>query len=408
MAPPHPEDENTAPTADAATGHNPVSSSDLPAPLTEPTSVEAAATSSSEVIVPKTTAPLPAGMPIVATDVTPLPVVEKRSASVHDILRDPVTSHMRAVSPLLHRDQTVGEALETIRTSQDVGRVIYFYVVDDQRQLLGVVATRKLLLSTSVTKIAEIMSTRTITVPATATVLEACEYFTRDKLLAFPVVDDERRIVGAVDIDLYTEEIQEIDRRQDSDDLFQLIGVHLTEASQGNSRAAFLGRFPWLLCNVGGGMLSALIADAYQDVSTLAVVAPFIALVTALAESVSIQSVSLALQMLHTQPPEWKVFLRKVQREVFVGFLLGGGCGLTVAVVAFLWKGSLTVALSLLLGIVGGVAASAGVGLSIPFILKLFRRDPQLAAGPIALAMADVVTLLCYFNLGRWLLGSYS
>ncbi|HEY4261130.1 MAG TPA: magnesium transporter, partial [Schlesneria sp.] len=235
-------------------------------------------------------------------------------------------------------------------------------------------------------------------------VLEACELFTRHKLLAFPVVDQDFKVLGAIDVDLYTEEIQAIDRRQDSDDLFQLIGVHLSGAAQNNARLAFVGRFPWLLCNVLGGMLSALIADAYQDISTLAVVAPFIALVTALAESVSIQSVSLALQALHGQSPKG-TFARHLRMELMVGLLLGGACGLVVGIVAWLWKGSVIVALSLMLGIVGGVVMSAGVGLSMPFMLKLFRRDPQLASGPIALALSDVVTLLCYFNLGRWLLG---
>ena len=40
----------------------------------------------------------------------------------------------------------------------------------------------------------------------------------------------------------------------------------------------------------------------------------------------------------------------------------------------------------------------------MPFLLRLLRREPQVAAGPIALAAADVLTLLLYFNLARWLL----
>jgi magnesium transporter len=115
--------------------------------------------------------------------------------------------------------------------------------------------------------------------------------------------------------------------------------------------------------------------------------------------------VGLALQALHSQPPRWTSFLRKLQLELTVGLLLGGACGLVVGLVAMLWKGSLVVAASLFLGITGGVFASAGVGLSLPFLMRICRRDPQLASGPIALALADVVTLLCYFNLGRWLLG---
>jgi len=328
----------------------------------------------------------------------------QRATTVRDILNDPVTQHMGTASPLLQQQQTVGEALEFVRNSSDVGRVVYFYVVDAERRLQGVVPTRKLLLSPLSATLSSIMSTRMITIPSTSTVLDACEFFTLHKLLAFPVVDADRKVLGAVDVGLYTDEIQEIDHRQDSDDLFQLIGVHLSDVTQGNARAAFLGRFPWLLCNVLGGMLSALIADAYQDVSTLAVVAPFIALVTALAESVSIQSVSLALQSLHGQSAKGS-FARNIRMELMVGLLLGGACGLTVAIVAWLWKGSVIVALSLMLGIVGGVVASAGVGLCMPYLLKLCRRDPQLASGPIALALSDVVTLLCYFNLGRWLLG---
>ena len=55
-------------------------------------------------------------------------------------------------------------------------------------------------------------------------------------------------------------------------------------------------------------------------------------------------------------------------------------------------------------GIVGGVTFAAVVGMAIPNLLRLFRRDPQVAAGPIALAAADMVTLLIYFTLARWLL----
>lgn len=342
----------------------------------------------------------------VAAPVEPLTIEPpRRPASVRDILNDPVTRHMGVAAPLLSVRQTVGEALEAVRNDPHVGRILYFYVVDADRRLQGVVATRKLLRSPLSTRLADILSSRTIAIPDTATVLEACRYFTRHKFLAFPVVDTDGHVLGAVDVDLYTEELKEIDRREDSDDLFQLIGVHLSDAAARNAGLSFAGRFPWLLCNVGGGMLSAWIADAYQDVSTLAVVAPFIALVTALAESVSIQSVSLALQALHAQPPNWNTFARHIRYELLVGLLLGGACGTVVALIAGVWKGSFAVAMSLLLGITGGVVASAGVGLAMPFLLKLSRRDPQLASGPMALALSDVVTLLCYFNLGRWLLG---
>jgi magnesium transporter len=41
------------------------------------------------------------------------------------------------------------------------------------------------------------------------------------------------------------------------------------------------------------------------------------------------------------------------------------------------------------------------IGAAIPNLLHLLERDPQVAAGPVALASADMVTLLVYFSLAR-------
>ena len=323
--------------------------------------------------------------------------------AVRSILNDPVTSHMRTDPTRLKVGQTVAEALDYVRKNPTSGRVVYFYVVDDDGRLQGVVPTRRLLLAEPATPVEDLMIRRVVAIPQSATVLDACEFFTLHKLLAFPVVDDERRVVGVVDVDLYTEELIDLDRQEGTDDLFQLIGVHLTEAEQKNVGTQFRRRFPWLLCNVGGGLLAAVLAYVYEDVATLVVMTPFIPVVLALAESVSIQSVSLALQTLHGERPTWGSVWRKVGRELVVGLLLGAGCGLLVGVIALLWMGKFAVGLALFGAIAGGMAGAAAVGLAMPLVLRMLRRDPQVASGPIALAVADMITLLLYFNLGRLL-----
>lgn len=325
-------------------------------------------------------------------------------AEVRDILADPVTAHMRTDVTRLTAGQTIGDVLEHLRKEPPGGRVLYLYVVDADGKLVGVVPTRRLLLSPPERPITEIMVSGVISISHMATVLEACEFFTMHKLLAFPVVDAGRKLLGIVDVDLYTGEMSDLERREGNDDLFQLIGVHLNETEQANPKLAFRRRFPWLLCNVGGGMLAALLADAYEDVATLILVTPFIPVVLALAESVSIQSVSLALQTMHGKPPTWGGLFRKVGRELVVGLMLGIACGALVGVIAGVWKGKAMAGLSLFLGIGGGVTGAAAIGLALPYVLRLLRRDPRVAAGPMALAMSDMLALLLYFNLGRWLL----
>src|SRR5262249_11024589 len=57
-----------------------------------------------------------------------------------------------------------------------------------------------------------IMVPKVVALPASATVLDACEFFIQYRLLAFPVVDAEGRLLGVVDVDLYTEELSRLER----------------------------------------------------------------------------------------------------------------------------------------------------------------------------------------------------
>ena len=230
-------------------------------------------------------------------------------------------------------------------------------------------------------------------------------FFTLHRLLAFPVVDENRRILGVVDVELYTTQLGELDRSERNEYLFQLIGVHLTEVQQASPVVAFRSRFPWLLCNIGGGILAAFLSGIFEgELQKAVALALFIPVVLALAESVSIQSVSLALQVLQGQHPTWASILKRLRIEFLLGSLLGLACGLLVAAVAFIWLGQASVVLSILGGIVGGVTISAVIGVAVPNLLHRLKLDPQVAAGPIALAASDMLTLLIYFNLARWLL----
>jgi Na+:H+ antiporter, NhaA family len=119
-------------------------------------------------------------------------------------LDDPITAHLRHDFTPLRADQTVGQALDWLRGHPPAGRIIYFYVVDDEGRLQGVVPTRRLILHSPETPLAEIMVRHVVALPAEATVLEACELFVQHRLLGFPIVTDGQRLLGVVDVELYT------------------------------------------------------------------------------------------------------------------------------------------------------------------------------------------------------------
>jgi len=319
-------------------------------------------------------------------------------------MNDPVLKHLGYDFVQVSQNLTVGQALASIRNNPTVGRIIYFYVVDLEGRLCGVVPTRRLLLSPLETPVADIMVREVVTIPETATVLEACEMFAIHRLLAFPIIDHKRRIVGVVDVQLYTQGRNELEAAERSDDLFQLIGVHLAEAQQAHAISAFRARFPWLLCNIAGGILAALIAGIFEEeLKRTVALALFVPVVLGLAESVSIQSVSLTLQLIHAQTPTLALLVSKLKRELFTGLFLGLASAGCVALAAIIWLRDPRLAWCLFAGITGGVTAAAIVGMAMPNLLRLMRRNPQVAAGPIALACADMITLVAYFSLARWL-----
>jgi len=329
-------------------------------------------------------------------------------------LNDPVVKHMRADVSRLRLGETVGEALAALRRSpRPAARIVYFYVVDDEDCLKGVIPAKSLLLSQPEARVDDIMLRQVIAIPAGATVLDACEFFVLHRFLAFPVVDAGRHLLGVIDVELYTDELHDLGGSgTPGDDLFQLIGVHLARARQRDPVSALRTRFPWLLCNMTGGIAAALLCGFFHDHSfrdqleRFAALALFIPVVLALAESVSIQSVSLAEQVLRGEPPSWRLILQKLRIEFMVGVLMGGAAGLLVGLAALAWLGlsKLSLALCVLEGIAAGVTVAAVLGTIVPNVLHRFKLDPRVASGPIVLALTDVITLVCYFSAARWML----
>jgi magnesium transporter len=321
-------------------------------------------------------------------------------------LDSPVAAHARREFTRLRAGQTVAEALAWLRDNPPAERIIYFYVLDDDGRLVGIVPTRRLLLATPEQRLDEIMARQTVALPAHATVLEACEMFIQHRFLALPVVDADRHMVGVVDVELYTDELGNLGDTRNLDELFQRIGVRVASAEQQSPVGAFRRRFPWLVCNLAAGIVAAFLSGLFEETLQQAVaLAMFIPVVLNLAESVSSQSVGLTIHLLQGQKPSWRNLPGQLRGELVTGLLLGAACGLVVSLVGLVWLRDVRVALALVGGIAGGVTLSAALGVAVPMLLRLLRLDPRVAAGPVVLAGADIVTILAYLNLARWLLG---
>ena len=326
-------------------------------------------------------------------------------------LQSPVIEHARKDFPLLEADMTVADALARIRREGVGERVIYFFAVDADRRLVGVLPTRRLLIAALDTTLREIMERRVVAIPASATVLDACEFFVLYKFFAFPVVDAQRHVVGVIDVSLFAEEIlQAGDSAAPAsavpslrDDLFEALGIHLEQIRGASAWQGFRYRFPWLLATVAGGTLCALLAGAFEaTLSHALVVMFFLTMVLGLNESVSAQSMTVTIQTLRSATVTRQWFVGALRRELATALMLGSACGAVVMIIVWVWRSD-TVAGFVIGGSIALSLVSACLfGLCVPSILHRFKLDPKIAAGPITLALADFFALLIYFT-GAWL-----
>lgn len=317
-------------------------------------------------------------------------------------LHEPILPFAKAVPVVLTPDQAIESALAAIRTAAISQSLHYFYVVDADGRLVGVVPTRVLLSAAPDRRVSDVMVGDVVAIPDWATVLIASEYFATRRLLAFPVVDRAGRLLGIVDVRLFTNDVIDL-ARQTYDDIFQLIGVHGT--AQRSTWSAFRDRFPWLLSNVAGGLIAAFIAGRYEDLlEQVVVLALFIPVVLALAESVSMQAVTLTLQRLTDGPFVLRRLLDALWKELRTAVLLGVACGTVVGAAAWLWRGDPAIAGTIAVSISASMVVACLLGVAFPALLHAGKADPRIAAGPVVLALADVATLLFYFGIGAGVL----
>jgi magnesium transporter len=322
------------------------------------------------------------------------------------LLGHTVAAHARQDFTILNQSLTVGEAVDVIRQASGGSGIQYYYVVDASGELVGVLPLRRLITVPLDKLLREIMHPRVIALPATATVLDACEFFVLHKLLAFPVVDARRNVVGVIDVSQFTTEMIDLGGESPGDEVFEAIGFRVNQVKGASPLQAYRFRFPWLLATIASGAGSAVLTSLFEATLLKSIVLGFfLAGILGLAESVSIQSMTVTIQTLRSVRPSVRWFVRAVRREMLTAVLIALSCAIVVGSIVSLWRGDLLAAAVVGSGIGMSILASCFFGLSVPTGLHALKLDPKIAAGPITLALTDIVTLLAYFGLASVVLG---
>ena len=318
-------------------------------------------------------------------------------------LSRPVKDFAIPVHTTLHQDQTIEEALVSLRRRKIDEKIIYFYVVDDEGRLQGIVPTRRLLLKEPHHTIKEIMGHSVVRLSEEQSLEEAMELLSTHQLLALPVVDKQQRLKGMIDVQIYLEESLDIADARHSSDVFQILGLTLEMGKRKSPWKSYRIRMPWILCNMAGGIGCAVISFFYQIVlAKVLLLAMFIPLILTLSESISMQSMTQSLHLVRQPNITWRRIFNRIFIEGKMVILLALTCGVAVGIISLFWGGGLITSMTIATSLFIAISLSASVGASVPLLLRARALDPKVASGPVVLMFADVITTTLYLSLATW------
>jgi len=324
---------------------------------------------------------------------------------IQNHLNEPVVKIAHKDFVALQDNLTIQEALELIRKEEFSDKIIYFYVINKEEQIVGVLPTRRLLTSPLNKKLSEIMIQRVVSIPENATIFEACESFVMHKFLAFPVIDEKQHIIGIVDISQFTDEVFDIVERQQLNTIFESIGLRLTQVKDASPLKAFKYRFKWLFATFLSGITCAYLSSMYETtLSKSIILAFFLTLVLGLGESVSMQSMTVTIHKLLTERPGFRWYIKAFFREIITAFMLGLSCGGVIGIIVWIWRGAGLAAVVIGSSVLLSICIACVLGLTIPSVLHKLKLDPKIAAGPVTLALADIFTVVIYFSIATFIL----
>lgn len=301
---------------------------------------------------------------------------------------------------------TVGETLERIRGLARATEIIYYlYVTNVEHRLNGIVSLRDLVTAQPERTLGELMNCDVVYVDTDTDQEEVARLIQRYDFLAVPVVDREQRLVGIVTVD----DVIDILEQETTEDIYALGGgvqsggdnyFHTNLLVVARKRVVWL--FVLLLTNTVTGTIIRSQEAVLQQVVTLAA---FIPLLTGTGGNVGAQSSTVVIRGLNTDEIHNLGNFRVVLREVMAGALLGTILGTVATLWAYWLQGDFAVSLAVGGSLIAIAILAAFAGSSLPFLFRSLGFDPALMSAPFITTAVDVLGVLIYFNIAKFVLG---
>lgn len=312
----------------------------------------------------------------------------------------------------LKKSMTVAAAFERIRRIGIDKETIYTcYVTDAKRNLIGVISARQLMLAESETLIGDIMEADPIFAYTYDDKESVANMFDKYDMLALPIVDNEKRLIGIVTVDDAIDVLQE----EATEDIEKMAAILPTEKSYLKTSVLeiFRSRILWLLILMISATFTGMIITSFENaLASSVVLTAFMPMLMNTGGNSGSQASVTVIRALSLGEVEFRDIFRVLWKELRVSIL----CGVVLSALNFvkMWlfdmmllgtEGiNLGVIVVVNLTLLCTVFIAKLVGCALPIVAKKLKLDPAVMASPFITTIVDAISLIVYFTIATQVL----
>ncbi|WP_227865867.1 magnesium transporter [Acinetobacter cumulans] len=299
---------------------------------------------------------------------------------------------------------TIQQAIEQLRQDTSNPDTLYqIYIVNEHKQLKGVISLREMILANPEDIIADVMHKEVIYAHVDDDQESVAKKLSYYDFIALPIVNDQMQLLGIVTYDDALDVVSE----EATEDFLKAGAVNANSKLSLKTAPIFQlyqKRVFWLVFLVFGSLLSGFGIAHFEDIiATNLVLVFFLPLLVGSGGNAGSQSATLMVRALATGDVHFKDWFYLIGRESLVALCLGATMAIAVSALGY-YRGDEMVALVLALSMMAIVMLGCLIGMSLPFILNRMGLDPASASAPLVTSICDASGVLVYLFIASQLL----
>ena len=293
-------------------------------------------------------------------------------------------------------EQSVADTVAKLRELVKTTFITYVYVVDAQSRLLGIVTMRDLLFSDHASQLKNVMYRDPFALPANLELMEAMKLVLDRHYPVYPVIDDEKRLIGlARGQAMFEAQAIEISMQAGT-----MVGLEKEERLSTPVLRSLKMRHPWLQINLLTAFLAAAVVGYFQDtIDRLVILALFLPVLAGQSGNTGCQALAVTLRGMTLGEMKPGKARPLISKETWLGMANGAGVGFMAAVGMYITamgqhqEQAFTLAFVVFAAMVFSCIASGLSGVLVPVALKKMGFDPATASSIFLTTATDCVSM---------------